>query len=216
MSGTLLLVHSGHKTCTGQITEQVLLIDTVGRKGENGRVGWLSQVWLYCAGAWPNRVLQQFCYFYLTIQLQKCPWQTGIQLYTCIVFISEARPSILEGQILWIDTFFYEKNVFFVISRLMIVLFRPDPATNRNSAILVVQFSDCTATDVHGRFGRFGVFSWPHRIFYHNLGGTMACTRAQSTPWIPRRPAQCRFAFAQHKNEIPNAPEKGLFGGPIL
>ena len=38
MSGTLLLVHSGHKTCTGQITEQVLLIDTVGRKGENGRV----------------------------------------------------------------------------------------------------------------------------------------------------------------------------------
>ena len=29
MSGTLLLVHSGHKTCTGQITEQVLLIDTV-------------------------------------------------------------------------------------------------------------------------------------------------------------------------------------------
>ena len=57
MSGTLLLVHSGHKTCAGQITEQVLLIDTVGRKGENGRVDWLSQVWLYCAGAWPNRVL---------------------------------------------------------------------------------------------------------------------------------------------------------------
>ena len=28
----------------------------------------------------------------------------------------------------------------------MIVLFHPDPATNRNSAILVVQFSDGTAT----------------------------------------------------------------------
>ncbi len=32
MSGTLLLVHGGHKTCAGQIIEQVLLIDTVGRK----------------------------------------------------------------------------------------------------------------------------------------------------------------------------------------
>ena len=67
MSGTLLLVHSGHKTCTGQITEQVLLIDTVGRKGENGRVDWLSQIWLDCAGAWPDRVLQQFWYFYLIL-----------------------------------------------------------------------------------------------------------------------------------------------------
>ena len=28
----------------------------------------------------------------------------------------------------------------------MIVMFHPDPATNRNSAILVVQFSDGTAT----------------------------------------------------------------------
>ena len=46
MSGTLVLVHSGHKTCAGQITEQGLLIDTVGRKGENGRVDWLSQIWL--------------------------------------------------------------------------------------------------------------------------------------------------------------------------
>ena len=95
----------------------------------------------------------------------------------------------------------------------MIVLFHPDPATNRNSAILVVQFSDCTATDVHGRFGRFGVFCGAHRIFCHNLGGTMACTRAQSTPWIPRRPAQCRFAIRGRKNEIPNTPEKGLCGG---
>ena len=41
---------------------------------------------------------------------------------------------------------FYKKIFFFVISRLMIVLFHPDPATNRKSAILVVQFSDGTAT----------------------------------------------------------------------
>jgi len=41
---------------------------------------------------------------------------------------------------------FLRQNIFFVISRLMIVLFHPDPATNRNSAILVVQFSDGTAT----------------------------------------------------------------------
>ena len=40
---------------------------------------------------------------------------------------------------------FYE-NTFFVIPGLIIVLFHPDPATNRNSAILVVQFSDGTAT----------------------------------------------------------------------
>ena len=65
VSATLLLVHSGHKTCAGQIIEQVLLIDTVVRKGGNGRVDRLSQIWLCCAGAWPNRVLQQFCYFYL-------------------------------------------------------------------------------------------------------------------------------------------------------
>ena len=57
MSGTLFLVHSGHKTCMGQGVEQVVLIDVVGRKGENGRVDWVSQIWLYCAGAWPNRVL---------------------------------------------------------------------------------------------------------------------------------------------------------------
>ena len=42
--------------------------------------------------------------------------------------------------------FFTKKIFFFVISRLMIVLFHPDPATNRNSAILVVHFSDGTAT----------------------------------------------------------------------
>ena len=41
---------------------------------------------------------------------------------------------------------FFNQKCFLVISRLMIVLFHPDPATNRNSAILVVQFSDCTAT----------------------------------------------------------------------
>ena len=40
----------------------------------------------------------------------------------------------------------------------------------------------------------------------------MACTRAQSTPQIPRRLPQCRFSFARHKNEIPNAPEKGFLG----
>ena len=44
----------------------------------------------------------------------------------------------------------------------------------------------------------------------------MACTHAQSTPQIPRCLPQCRFAFARHKNEIPNTPEKGLLGGPIL
>ena len=38
MPGTLFLVHSGHKTCAGQIIAQVLLIGAVGRKGENGRV----------------------------------------------------------------------------------------------------------------------------------------------------------------------------------
>ena len=44
VSGTVLLVHSGHKTCVEQRVEQVLLIDRVGRKGENGRVDWVSQV----------------------------------------------------------------------------------------------------------------------------------------------------------------------------
>ena len=44
MSGTLFLVHSGHKTCARQMIEQVLLIDAVGRKGENGRVDRLSQI----------------------------------------------------------------------------------------------------------------------------------------------------------------------------
>ena len=39
-----------------------------------------------------------------------------------------------------------QKKISLVISRLMIALFHPDPATNRNSAILVVQFSDGTAT----------------------------------------------------------------------
>jgi hypothetical protein len=29
VSGTLLFVHCGHKTCAGQTIEQVLLIDTV-------------------------------------------------------------------------------------------------------------------------------------------------------------------------------------------
>ena len=41
---------------------------------------------------------------------------------------------------------FFTEKYFFVISRLMIVLFHPDPATNRNSVILVVQFSHGSAT----------------------------------------------------------------------
>ena len=31
------LDHGGHKICVGQRVEQVLLIDAVSRKGENGR-----------------------------------------------------------------------------------------------------------------------------------------------------------------------------------
>ena len=187
----------------------------MGRKGENGRVDWLSQIWLYGAGAWPNQVLQQFCYFYLTIRLQKFPWQTGIQLYTCITVISEARPSILEGQILWIDSFFYQ------------YFFRNFKADDRpvsswpnhkpefshfGSAVLKWHHH----TGVHRQFGHFGVFpdriaisatTWevPWPVWVHN--------------WPPRYAGvspQCRFAFAWHKNEIPNAPEKGLLGGPIL
>ena len=39
---------------------------------------------------------------------------------------------------------FFLPKYFFVISRLMIVLFHPDPTTNRNSAILVVQVPNGT------------------------------------------------------------------------
>ena len=38
MSGTVALVDSGHETCVAQRLGQVLLIDTVGRRGKNGRV----------------------------------------------------------------------------------------------------------------------------------------------------------------------------------
>ena len=215
MSDTLLLVHSGHKTCTGQITEQVLLIDTVGRKGENGRVGWLSQVWLYCAGAWPNRVLQQFCYFYLTIQLQKCPWQTGIQLYTCIAFISEARPSILEGQILWIDSFlpkYFFRN-FKTDDRPVSPWSRHKPEFSYfGSAVLRWH----RHTGVHGRFGRFGVFSLTASHFLPQLGryhGLYACTidppDTQASP-----PMQVCLCSAQERD--PEHPWKEPFGVKFL
>jgi hypothetical protein len=47
----------------------------------------------------------------------------------------------------------------------MIVLFHPDPATNRNSAILVVQFSDGTATqEFTGGLAVFAFF--PDRIAF--------------------------------------------------
>ena len=36
MTGTVLLVHSGRKIRVGQRAEQILRIDTVHRKGENG------------------------------------------------------------------------------------------------------------------------------------------------------------------------------------
>ena len=45
---------------------------------------------------------------------------------------------------------------------------------------------------------------------YHGL-----YVRAIDPPDTQESP-KCRFTFAWHKNEIPNTPEKSLFGGPIL
>ena len=41
---------------------------------------------------------------------------------------------------------FYDFSLSLVISRLMMVLIHPDPASNRHFAILVVQFSNSTTT----------------------------------------------------------------------
>ena len=61
--------------------------------------------------------------------------------------------------------------------------------------------------------GRFCVFSEMENVLRNKLGGTMAFMCAQSLPQIPRSLPRCSFAFARHKNEIPNTPEKSLFWG---
>ena len=96
----------------------------------------------------------------------------------------------------------------------MIVLFHPDPATNRNSAILVVQFSDGTATqEFTGGLAVLAFF--PDRIAFSATTWEVPWpVRVHNRP--PRYPGVSPNAFARHKNEIPNAPEKSLLGGPIL
>ena len=62
-------------------------------------------------------------------------------------------------------------------------------------------------------FGPFLRFSEMENVLRNKLGGTMAFMCAQSIPQIPRSLPRCSFSFARHKNEIPNTPEKSLFGG---
>ena len=77
---------SDHKTCAGQLIEQDLLIDTVDRKGENGRVDPNPDLTLLC---WRLAKSSTVAILLLSPNrlTPKCPWQTGTQLYTCIAFI---------------------------------------------------------------------------------------------------------------------------------
>ena len=99
----------------------------------------------------------------------------------------------------------------------MIVLFHPDPATNRNSAILVVQFSDGTATqEFTGGLAVLAFF--PDRIaFYAQLGryhGMYA--RTINLPDIQVSPPMqvCHCSAQERDPEYPR--KEPFFRGQIL
>ena len=50
---------------------------------------------------------------------------------------------------------------------------------------------------------------------FNRLGGLIARICAKLSPQIPRRLFQARSAFARHRNEIPNTPEKGPCQGEV-
>ena len=106
-------------------------------------------------------------------------------------------------------------TIFFVISRLMIVLFPPDPATNRKSAILVVQFSDGTATqEFTGGLAVLAFFFLTASHFLPQLGryhGLYACTIDPLDTQVSR-PMQVCHSGAQERD--PEHTRKGpLWGG---
>ena len=121
---------------------------------------------------------------------------------------------------------FFTKIFVFVISGLMIVLFHPDPATNRNSAILVVQFSDGTATqEFTGDLAVLAFF--PDRIAFSATTWEVpwhvrVCVRVPRCPGVspnaglPFRGQQSVRKVQGHQNETPSTPEKGLFRGQFL
>ena len=112
---------------------------------------------------------------------------------------------------------FFTKNIFLVSSRLMIVLFHPDPTTNRNSAILVVQFSHGSATQeflgglaVLAFFGDCIAFSatnwevpWPVRVHNRPLG-------------YPGVPPNAGLPFGGARTRSRTRPKRAFVGGLVV
>ena len=113
--------------------------------------------------------------------------------------------------------FFLQKNIFFVISRLMIVLFHPDPATNRKSAILVVQFSDGTATqEFTGGLAVLAFF--PDRIaFSATTWEVPVPVRVHNRPpRYPGVPPNAGLPFGGARTRSRTHPKRAFVGGLVL
>ena len=112
---------------------------------------------------------------------------------------------------------FFTKKYFFVISRLMIVLFPPDPATNRKSAILVVQFSDGTATqEFTGGLAVLAFF--PDRIaFSATTWEVPVPVRVHNRPpGYPGVPPNAGLPFGGARTRSRTHPKRAFVGGLVL
>ena len=99
----------------------------------------------------------------------------------------------------------------------MIVLFHPDPATNRNSAILVVKFSDGTATQEFTGVLAVLAFFPDHIAFSATTWEVPWPVRVHNRP--PRYPGlspNAGLPLLGTRTRPPTPLKRGLLGGPIL